>query len=93
MPARFNRRSSSRKPQGSMMSTADAQTGGEAQERAGVLRDIGLVEGEAHRRDFLPELCRGMRCFRLCKPAPVRLYRRPRAAIGVERTVLRQDVA
>ena len=31
----------------------NAEAGGEAQERAGVLRDVGLVEGEARHRRFM----------------------------------------
>ena len=35
------------KPQGSMISTGNAEAGGEPQHRAAVLRDIGLEQGEA----------------------------------------------
>ena len=50
MAARRMRLSSSGKPQGSMMSSGDAEAGGEPEEGAEILRNIGLEQGEAHGR-------------------------------------------
>ena len=36
----------------------DAEAGGEPQDRAGVLRDIGLIEGDPHSCRFNPALIR-----------------------------------
>ena len=62
MPARRRRRSSNGKPQGSMMSTGTPRQAAEAQEGAGVLRNIGLEQGEAHGADSTARRVANRRC-------------------------------
>ena len=48
MPARRKARSVTGKPAGSMMCASDPQAGGEAENRAGILGNVGLVERDPH---------------------------------------------
>ena len=49
MPARRKARSETGKLAGSMIAAVDAEAGAKPQHRAGILRNVGLVQGEAER--------------------------------------------